>query len=429
MKKVLVAGTALMLAGSFVVQAQAEVNPKDEPRILSGDARVSYIGKQDYLRNANSANGYDDYFESRVGVNFDSTAWGKATQGVSAKARLYFDGYGFEDDAPWNGQESTQVSVDYAYLTAPLGDWTIKAGRVNPNYSQFFSWNIRPTRLIANYKQGNVDITPFVGVRAEASTEDDVWNDNDYMEYGLVAGVKLQNAWNLKGYVRYDDDKREWDQTTKDLGMLAQDADGNSYVLVAPKVPIYDTFTPHNDRSGVIADVFLNNDDARCDFGFHAELAYKSADVQGTEDDGLGGYVQLSKKMSDQFTPIVLAGMTKDGYVADNDFGFVMVGGETSTQVLKVGEGGDLLFGALVAKYVVSDSLTLTGNLLYADFDNDAAGTLDSAIEVSGIAAYALNDSASLTYKAGYLTPSITSGSGVDEDAYFAHLVRLNIAF
>lgn len=416
MKKVLVAGTALMLAGSFVAEAQAEVN-------LSGDARATYVGKQDYERKA-SANGYDDYFESRVGVNFDAKT---PANGVSAKARLYFDDYGFEDDAPWNGQESTAVSVDYAYLTAPLGDWTIKAGRVNPDYSKFFSWNIRPTRLIANYKQGNVDITPFVGVRAEASTEDDVWNDNDYMEYGLVAGVKLQNAWNLKGYVRYDDDKREWDQATADVSVTGVDADGNTGTLQFFDVPTNPT--PHNDRSGVIADVFLNNDGAGCDFGFHAELAYKAADVQGTEDDGLGGYVQLSKKMSDRFTPAVLAGMTKDGYVADNDFGFVMVGGDTSTQVMPVGKGGDLLFGAFVANYVVSDSLTLTGNLLYADFDNDAAGTLDSAIEVSGIAAYALNDSASLTYKAGYLTPSLTSGSGVDEDAYFAHLVRLNIAF
>jgi hypothetical protein len=402
MKKVLVAGTALMLAGSFVAEAQAEVN-------LSGDARATYVGKQDYERK-DSANGYDDYFESRVGVNFDAKT---PANGVSAKARLYFDDYGFEDDAPWNGQESTAVSVDYAYLTAPLGDWTIKAGRVNPDYSKFFSWNIRPTRLIANYKQGNADITSFVGVRAEATTATDKWNDSDYMEYGLIAGVKLQNAWNLKGYVRYDDDQRE------KVDAIEIDAAG-----VATKVE-----KDAKDKTGFIGDVFLNNDGAGCDFGFHAELAYKAADVQGTEDDGLGGYVQLSKKMSDRFTPAVLAGMTKDGFVADNDFGFIMVGGELSTQVMQVGQGGDLLFGAFVANYVVSDSLTLTGNLLYADFDNDAAGTLDSAIEVSGIAAYALNDSASLTYKAGYLTPSITSGSGVDEDAYFAHLVRLNIAF
>lgn len=400
MKKVLVAGTALMLAGTVAAQAEAGVN-------LSGDARVTYIGKQDYKRAADSANGYDDFFESRVGVNFDAAA---PAQGVSAKARLYFDGYGFEDDAPWNGEERTEVSVDYAYLVAPLGDWTIKAGRVNLDYSKFFSWNIRPTRLLATYKHGDMSITPFVGVKKEGSTSVDAWDDNDFMEYGLVVKTKLQNAWNLAGYVRYDEDQRE--------KMNGIDIETGEPALL-----------DNNDRSGAIADVFLNNDGAGCDFGFHAELGYKAADVQGTEDDGMGGYVMLSKQVSPQFTPALLAGMTKDGFVADNDFGFVMVGGELSTQVMKVGDGGDLLFGALVANYKASDRLILTGNLLYADFDNDAPETLDSAVEVSGIIDYALNESASLSYKAGYLTPSLTSGGGVAEDAYFAHLLRLNVNF
>jgi hypothetical protein len=106
-----------------------------------------------------------------------------------------------------------------------------------------------------------------------------------------------------------------------------------------------------------------------------------------------------------------------------------MVGGDTSTQVLKVGDGGDLLFGAFVANYKVSDQLSLTGNFLYADFDNSDAGTLDSAIEVSGVAGYSLSESSSLTYKIGYLTPSVNGGSGSAEDAYFAHYLRLNVTF
>jgi len=413
MKKVLVVGTALMLAGAAAVQAQAEVS-------ITGDARVSYIGKQDYLRTKTETNGYDDFFESRVGLNFEGKA---PVNGVGAKARLYFDGYGFEDDAPWNGQERTELSVDYAYLTAPLGDWNIKAGRINSDYSKFFSWNIRPTRVTATYKQGDMSITPFVGVRAEASSDKDTWDDNDYTEYGLVLKTKLQNAWNLAGYVRYDDDKREWNQVSVDT--VSVDAKG---ALQLNEVDIY---TSHKDRSGVIADVFLNNDGANCDFGFHAELAYKAADVQGTEDDGFGGYVMLSKKMSPQFTPIVLAGMTKDGYVADNDFGFVMVGGDTSTQVLRVGDlaPDGLWFAAFVASYKASDRMGLTGNFLYADYDNSKNGTIDSAIEVSGAADYTLNDSASLTYKIGYLTPSYNGDAGSLEDAYFAHYLRLNVKF
>ena len=417
MKKVLVAGTALMLAGAAAVQAQAEVS-------VTGDARVTYIGKQDYLRDIASANGYDDFFESRVGLNIDGKA---PANGVGAKARVYFDGYGFEDDAPWNGQERTELSVDYAYLTAPLGDWNIKAGRVNLDYSKFFSWNIRPTRVLATYKQGDTSITPFVGVRAEASTDKDTWNDNDYTEYGLVLKSKLQNAWNVAGYVRYDDDQREEKSSLVGLTASATDAAGKA---VSATIPVLVT-GPAKDKSGMIADVFLNNEGANCDFGFHAELAYKAADVQGTEDDGFGGYVMLSKAMSSQFTPAILAGMTKDGYVADNDFGFVMVGGDTSTQVLKVGDLAPegLWFGAFVANYKASERMTLTGNFLYADYDNSNAGTIDSAIEVSGVADYVLNDSSSLTYKIGYLTPSYNGDAGSLEDAYFAHYLRLNVKF
>jgi hypothetical protein len=260
-------------------------------------------------------------------------------------------------------------------------------------------------------------------VRAEVSSDKDAWDDNDYKEYGLVAGVKLENGWNLKAYGRYDDDRRKWNQVTIDT--VGVDAKG------ALQLAEIDIYAPHSDRSGFLGDIFLNNDGAGCDFGFHAEFAYKAADVQGTKDDGMGGYVMLSKQMSSQFTPAVLAGMTKDGYVADNDFGFVMVGGDTSTQVLRVGDLAPegLWFGAFVANYKTSDRLTLTGNFLYVDFDNSAAGTLDGAIEVSGVIDYAVNESTSLTYKAGYLTPSVNGGSGVDEDAYIAHVLRLNVKF
>ena len=415
MKKVLVASAALMLAGATA--ADAGVN-------LSGDARATYVGKQDYQRNLdqNSADGYHDYIESRIGVNIDGKT---STDGMFVKARVYFDGYGFEDDAPWNGTENQQVTVDYAYMQVPLGpNWAIKAGRVNPDFSKFYSWNIRPTRVYAMYQNGDFAFKPFLGVKQEeASTDTDNWDDNDFMEYGFVASLKLMNGWTVKAYGRYDDDQREWDKSAEEVYTITGDAATGFEVSEG-----YPTLS-HKDKSGFTGDLVLTNDGAACPIGFTAELAYKAADLQGTEDDGIGSYVMLSKKMTDRFTPAILAGMTKDGYVADNDFGFVIAGGDTSLQVMRVGEGGDLLFGAFVANYAASDRLTLTGNLLYADFDNDAPGTFDNAIEVSGIASYALSDAASLTYKAGYLTPSVIDGGGVAEDAYFGHLLRLNLAF
>jgi hypothetical protein len=426
MKKVLVAGAALMLAGAGA--AEAGVN-------LSGDARATYVGKQDYQRQVkkDAADGYHDYFESRIGLNIKGTT---SNDRMFVKARIYFDGYGFEDDAPWNGSETQQVSVDYAYMQIPLGpNWSIKAGRVNPDFSKFYSWNIRPTRVYAMYENGNFAFKPFVGVKQEeASTSLDSWDDNDFMEYGAVASLKLMNGWTVKAYGRYDDDQRKWDQKEISEMEVPAGALGNPAAMTVGlpngfKIPLKGETVSHKDKSGFTGDILLTNDGGSCPVNFTAEFAYKEADMQGTEDDGIGSYIMLSKKMTPRFTPAVLAGMTKDGYVADNDFGFVMVGGDTSSQVMRVGDGGDLVFGAFVANYAASDRLTLTGNFLYADFDNDEDGTLDSAIEVSGIASYALSDSASLTYKAGYLTPSVNGGSGAAEDAYFGHLLRLNIAF
>ena len=125
MKKVLVASAALLIAGS----ANAAVE-------IGGDARVTYVGWQDYYRNT-EANGYADYFESRVGLNFEA----KKDEGASIDARLYFDDRGYNDDVPWNGQVNAGlgVSVDYAYLSVPMNNnWTIKAGRIPLNFTPFF---------------------------------------------------------------------------------------------------------------------------------------------------------------------------------------------------------------------------------------------------------------------------------------------------
>ena len=78
--------------------------------------------------------------------------------------------------------------------------------------------------------------------------------------------------------------------------------------------------------------------------GLTAEVSYKAADVRGFWVAGTGGYIQAAFSMPG-ITPIVLAGMTQDGFMAFRDFGFVMVGGNESTTVVNVGNSkGDLMF-------------------------------------------------------------------------------------
>ncbi|RWX46718.1 hypothetical protein VT99_12051 [Candidatus Electrothrix marina] len=425
MKKVLVAGAALMLAGSMVSAASAG-NPEEAPEettgvSISGDARVTYVGGVDYYRVKTdlSADGYGDYFDSRVGVNVDAVAKG----GASVHARMYFDDQGWNDDVVWNtgvtGDAQLGVSTDYAYIKVPLSDTlTVKAGRLPLNFSPFYAGEIRPTRVQVIYESGNLKLVPWIGVVTEEGSDLDDLNDSDFMQYGIIPVLKLNDAWTLKGYFRYNDDAREW----------ANDPSVETVGGVEVAVPA----TAHRDSSGFDGSVNLSG--TAGNVGLTAEVSYKAADVQGTEDDGTGGYIQAAFSMPG-ITPIVLAGMTQDGFMAFRDFGFVMVGGNESTTVVNVGNSkGDLMFGALVLLHDISDRFSVQGNLLYAsyDYENDsvAASQLDSAIEISGVMNYAVSESTSFEYKLGYLAPTYNDGAAdIYEDAYIGQVLRMNVAF
>jgi hypothetical protein len=419
MKKVLVAGAALMLAGSMVSAASAG-NPGETPDettdvSISGDARLTYVGMTDGTRNVenNTANGYSDYFESRVGLNFDA----KAKGGSSVHARLYFDDAGYNDDAVWGSDVGLGVTMDYAYFKVPLSDTlTLRAGRIPLSFTKFYSWDIRPTRVQLIYNSGNLKLIPFVGVVSENSTKLDNWDDNDFMQYGIIPILKINDDWTIKSFLRYNSDAREW----------ATD----SSVATVDGVEVTTPATPYTDRSGF--DGNLNLTGTMGNVGLTAEVAYMGADFQMKKDDGIGGYVQAAFTSIPGFTPVVLAGMTQDGFVANRNFGFVMVGGNDSTTVVDVGnKTGDLMFGALVLMHDISDRLNVQCNLLYASYDYDVeAGQIDSAIEVSGIFNYALSESTSFEYKLGYLAPTYLDGAAeVLEDAYIGHLLRMNVAF
>ncbi|WYD81761.1 MAG: hypothetical protein V8K32_05115 [Candidatus Electrothrix gigas] len=403
MKKVLVAGAALMLAGSTVPVAFAGNSGSDSGDAtgvsISGDATLYYAGGIDYPYDpVNRINGYSDFFATRVGLNFDAVALG----GASIHARLYFDDQGFNDDPIWDksGDNQLGVSTDYAYMQVPLSkNFTIKAGRLPLSFSPFYAGEIRPTRIQLIYKSGNLKLVPWLGVVSEDEIDLDNLDDNDFMQYGIIPVITFDNDWTAKGFFRYNDDART----------VAQDRSG---------------FEGSVNVSGMAGNVALT-----------AEVSYKAADVQGTDDDGTGGYVQASLNMPG-FTPTVLAGMTQNGFMAWRDFGFVMMGGnETTTVVPRVGnEFGDLMFGALVFKHDISDRFSAQGNLVYASYEYDdditALGKPDSAVEVSGIFNYALSDSTSFEYKLGYLAPTYNDGApDVLEDAYIGHVLRMNVEF
>jgi hypothetical protein len=403
MKKVLVAGAALMLAGSMAAAAYAEVN-------LSGDARVRYVGKWDYGRMltwdpmtrqfVQEENGYHDNFNSRIRVVFDA----KSKGGAYMKARLRFD------DIVWDGQgwgawsEGKNVWADYAYIGVPMGSVDVSGGRMPANFSKFFSWDGRPTRLKADWKGGNVRIIGLIDVIDETGiTNQDVWDDNDFMAYGLVASVKMGDDWTVKGYARYHADDR------------------------GAGIPNY------RDRSGFLG--AINAAGKAGPVGIEADLAYKSDDVLGGEDSGWGANILATMDMG-AFTPGVILGGTWDGYLADDDFGFIMMGAaEPITVVDQIGNAnGDSWWIGLVANYAVSDQFRLAGNAVFANFDNNNVNVdrIADAFELSGSATYTVSEGAEVSYKLGMLAPSYDgrlNSIGISDDAYVGHYLRMLIKF
>jgi hypothetical protein len=435
MKKVLVTGAALLIAGSMVSAATAEVN-------LSGDARVRYVGTSDYIRNITvnpdgslneESNGYRDNFNSRIRVKFDARAKG----GAFMKARMRFD------DITWDGQgwgawrEGKNVWADYAYIGVPMGSVTFTGGRMPADFSKFFSWDNRPTRVKLDWKNGNIRLIGLVDVLDEFTNNvNDEWDDNDFMAYGLVGSVQINDDWSVKAYARYHDDQREWDGVTQTLYVPAPSNDPGAinagFIAVDEEI-----VTPHRDRSGFLGSVHAQGKIAMV--GLEGEIAYKEADVQGTGDDGWGWYLQGSLDMG-AFTPALIVGQTFNGYQADDDFGFIMIGAaEPITVIDQLGTDlGDSFFAALTTNYAVSDQFKLAGNLVYYDIDTDEAESgydvrgLADAFEISGSATYIISEGADLTYKLGYLDPSYDgrlNSSGISDDGYFGHYLRMAIKF
>ena len=431
MKKVLVASAALMLAGSMVSAASAGTPadaPKEETGVsISGDARVTYVGWGDYRQNVNGVptDGYSDYFESRISLNVDA----KAKGGSFVKTRFYFDEYGYDDDAIWDGYETLALSTDYAYFGVPLSDkWTVVAGHMTVDTTVFFSWGGRQSRVKAVYKNNGLKIVPILQINDEFSDNElDEWDDNDSKGYGLIVAKAFNPSWKAKFFGMYLDRGQEWEQHYTDVSWDAVRNDtGVAGTWTEEGVPVDGEFDARADRSGAVA--VLHVDGAVGNTGLAAEIGYKAADVQGTEDDGMGGYIQAAVNLG-AVNPVFLFGMTQNGFKADNDFGFVMVGGNESTTVVDVGNrDGDLMFAAVVLPFNISDRFSVTGNLLYADYDNNTPGNVVDAIEVSGVATYAMSESTNLTYKAGYLAPSWDDGT-VNDDPFFGHLLRMEVAF
>lgn len=450
MKKVLVAGAALMLVSGIASTASAAAV---EPGVkITGDARVRLWYMSDEYKDGygnKSPNvghyGSQTNMDSRVRLNVTGTAAGGAY--AKARIRMYESLMGDNDTDPSPlGSKSGDIWVDMAYVGIPFSDmFTLEVGKYRSTYGpqpttyNFFYDDVHLTGFRGIVKVDNVEINPFVEWMEEAQSDDvspqDKNEDNDEIRFGVHAKAKLNKDWTIGGMVGYQTDER-----VETLGVFEANEGFFGSIYAAGK-------------SG--------------QFGFYGELAVTGSDINGfnswyddsnwdttkvdnigSDDTGFGGYIFPNYQI-DKLNIGLNIGFTQDGFQPDTAFGFVMLGSKDNSKIsnYSIGAGGDWLWAGLVASYQIKEDLKLTGNIVYADIDAWSgtnplgegpkgawAGTnnreaLDSAWELSAILQYTISKGADVYFSAGYLIPDFAYDYMQEDDAAFAAMSRFELKF
>ena len=384
MKKLIVAAAGLMLAVPMVQTASADAGVS-----FTGDGRARGFYLQDYNFNDSDTSNWNSRLRLKIKAESKGGAYGVA------RIRMA--------DSKWDGTQLTRklgegsnIYTDYAYIGAPMGPITVEAGMMPFNVTTWSVWDVRVDGLHVKYASDTTTVVAFYHkvdefdesayvvdpVTLTVDRSADIINDDDVDRFGVLVNQKFDGGWGVVGSI--------W--------MVNDDQGEGDGVAAAAEV------------TGTVGTV-----------GVLADAAWYEADYAGTVDDNFGFYVQAAMPVG-AANLAVGAGMTKDGFVADGDFGPFIMLSDVSNIATGIGIGalGDTNFAALVPSIAVSEQLTLTGVVAYADIDNDVA---DSAIEVSGKAAYAVTEGATLTGEVGYLdvdgleNPAV--GAGVILDISF----------
>lgn len=382
MKKVICVAAAFMMVAGVATVASAEVN-------LSGDARARYTLVDKDVTGDDAA----DVWSSRVRLVVNATTEG----GGFAKARINLA------DAQWDGTKQTgafgeksNMFLDYASCGMKFGTVTVEGGRQVTNFSKWFGFDGRADRLKVKvpWEGGFVAFTYDSKIEYTDNAIDES-KDNDKS----VVGASL---------------KQKVGEDTTLMARLVYVADAVEFATVN------DVVVAKGDMSGVKASVNVDTN-----FGANnifAEVSYKDGDTTSAGKDQLGAVAHWAGDFG-SVKPTVVVGMTQDGFLADDDFGFIMIGGDTPlTQCKQVGLGGDTMFAGVATSFTASDKLSFGANVLFVDVD--AAGGSVNPLEISGYAKYVVGKGANVKALVGYLdTDGMMSGDPMGV------AVTMNVAF
>ena len=390
MKKLICVAAAFAMVAGVATVASAEVK-------LSGDARVRMKYKDIGKPGGNSVTNWDSRVRFVLAASTEAGAY--------AKARLRFiDGtWGLGNEYTASAKGDYNVWSDYAFAGFKKGIFDLAGGKMPLAFSPWFLDDERADRLRLLIKPG--------GGTAVAITYDkrvyeykDVVNNVEIpytMADGTVVNYVVQVPGNPVG-----GDKDVWGVTFRQ-----KFSDSAKMGLRA----VYVADSTNADLSGFKGSV--NTEMKFAGNKIEAELSYKDGDtVKPGADDHIGGYVGWSATYG-AITPDVKVGFTKDGFTADETFGWLMVGGDVPTSVIaRLGTGGDTIFAGAKLGFAASEALSFQANLAWFDIDGGHVLYGESPIEVSGQAKYMVGKGISLIARAGWF-----ASDGPADDAVAAY--------
>jgi len=197
MKKVIAAAAGLMLVGTMVGSASADVS-------FGGDARARgyYQQNKDFGQTTvdeetgavTRNNEQQNFINSRVRIQARATAPGGA----------YAVGRALYGAATWDGGNSgtADIGADKAYIGVPMGMTLLQAGRLPTDLlrsTSFFEQDITRDGLqfdVMATDMATIGLWYFIAY--EASANGDLVDDNDVSDYGIYADLKFGGDWGTR---------------------------------------------------------------------------------------------------------------------------------------------------------------------------------------------------------------------------------------
>jgi hypothetical protein len=407
MKKVIAAAAGLFLVGSAVSAAAAVT--------LSGDARARwyYEKYQDGNLGRDNAKKTDEHWSGRVRVKIDADTKGGAY--IRTRIRMA--------DARWGTgntrtNKANSIYTDWAYIGMPIGPVTFEGGSMPVNITKWTVWDARADQALVKYGFDATELMLIWQKRFESDPGQGADYDGDDNDIQNIWGVWKQGFrdWNFTGAFVYTEDSLSTN--------LADYPPGTPEV---PEIAARD-FSGWGgtiNAAGPIGPVAIVG-----------EVSVVEDSINGAvpDENGWGGYLQASMDFG-AASATLNGGWTSDGYVADDDFGFIMIGGAsaiTPEVSAQVGQNGDTWWIGGIGGYQVSEKLSLKGTLVYANFSTvnkpDYTFGIDgSAWEIAGEISYAVSDNSSIDVVGGYLGLSVDDFEN-EKDPY-GGAVTFNVDF